>query len=47
MNLQPVVASGIAIVLGQDSFTWEKPVAALLVIMGAYIVTNSSARKAE
>ena len=47
MNLQPVVASGVAIVLGQDSFTWEKPVAALLVITGAYIVTNSPARKAE
>lgn len=47
MNLQPVVASGVAIVLGQDAFTWEKPVAALLVITGAYIVTNSPARKAE
>lgn len=47
MNLQPVVASVVAIILGQDTFTWEKPVAAVLVIAGAYIVTNSPAREMQ
>lgn len=45
INLQPVVASVVAIIIGQDAFTWEKPVAAVLVIAGAYIVTNSPAKK--
>lgn len=44
MNLQPIVASIAAIFVGQDSFTWDKPVAAVLVITGAYIVTTSPAK---
>ena len=39
-NLQPIVASLIAIAIGQDVFTWDKPVAAVLVLVGAYLVTQ-------
>lgn len=44
INLQPVVSSFVAIILGQDIFTWDKPIAGLLVMMGAYIVTTSPAK---
>lgn len=44
MNLQPVVASAAAICVGQDTLTWEKPVAAILVILGALVVSNSRAK---
>ena len=39
-NIQPVVASLVAIAVHQDVFTWDKPVAAVLVLLGAYIVTR-------
>ena len=39
-NLQPIVASLIAIAIGQDILTWDKPVAAVLVLVGAYLVTQ-------
>jgi drug/metabolite transporter (DMT)-like permease len=45
MNLQPVVASAAAIWVGQDVFSWDKPIAAVLVIAGAWIVTMSPAKK--
>lgn len=45
INLQPVVAASVAIMLGQDNFSWEKPVAGLLVILGAYIVTTSRGKE--
>lgn len=38
-NLQPMVASFVAITIGQDRLTWDKPVAAILVLLSAYIVT--------
>ena len=38
-NIQPVVASFVAILIGQDILTWDKPVAGILVLVGAYIVT--------
>ena len=38
-NLQPMIASFVAIIIGQDRLTWDKPVAALLVLPSAYIVT--------
>jgi drug/metabolite transporter (DMT)-like permease len=38
-NLQPIIASFVAIALGQDQLTWDKPVAAALVLLSAYIVT--------
>ena len=39
-NLQPVVASLVAIAIGQDILTWDKPVAAFLVLLGAWLVTK-------
>lgn len=45
-NFQPVVASLVAIAIGQDVMSWDKPVAGLLVLLGAYIVTMPEKRKA-
>ena len=45
MNLQPIVASIAAISIGQDTFTWDKPVALVLVIAGAVVVTHSPAKE--
>jgi len=44
-NLQPIVASLVAIAVGQDVMTWDKPVAALLVIVGAYLVTLKTGKE--
>ena len=44
-NLQPVVASLVAIAIGQDVFTWDKPVAAVLVLLGAWLVTAEFKKK--
>ena len=41
-NIQPVVASLVAIAIGQDHFSWDKPLAAILVLLGAYIVSVPS-----
>lgn len=43
-NAQPIIASIVAILIGQDIFTWDKPVAAALVFFGVYLVTQSKAR---
>ncbi len=43
-NLQPVVTACVAIFFGQDIFTWNKPVALLLIICGVYLVTTSRAK---
>ena len=43
-NLQPVVTSCVAIALGQDIFTWNKPVALVLIVAGVYLVTTSRAK---
>lgn len=40
-NLQPVVASFVAIAIGQDLLNWDKPVSLALVLLSAWIVTNS------
>ena len=40
MNLQPIVASITAILIGMDVFTWDKPIALVFVLLGAYIVTS-------
>lgn len=40
-NLQPVVASLVAISIGQDVLTWDKLAAAVLVLLSAWIVTKS------
>lgn len=44
-NVQPIVASVIAIIIGQDVLSWDKPVAALLVFTGVYLVTQSKAKE--
>ncbi|HEY9551751.1 MAG TPA: DMT family transporter [Prevotella sp.] len=44
-NLQPVVASVVAFVAGQDALTWDKPLAGLLVLLSAYMVTKASANE--
>ncbi len=38
-NIQPIVASFVAIIYGMEALTWDKPLAAILVLVGAYIVT--------
>ena len=43
-NLQPILASAIAIFIGQDLFSWDKPLAACLVFIGVYLVTQSRAK---
>lgn len=43
-NAQPIIASIVAILIGQDIFTWDKPVAAALVFFGVYLVTQSKSR---
>lgn len=40
-NLQPIVASFVAIAIGQDQLSWDKPVSLALVLLSAWIVTNS------
>ena len=40
MNLQPIVASVVAVIVGQDMFSWDKPLATLLVLTGVYFVTT-------
>jgi putative membrane protein len=39
-NLQPIVASLVAIALSQDVLTWDKPVALVLVLLSAWLVTK-------
>ena len=43
-NLQPIVTAALAIAVGQDVFTWNKPIALLLVIFGVFLVTTSRAK---
>lgn len=44
MNLQPIVASITAILIGMDVFTWDKPIALVFVLLGAYIVTSDKSK---
>lgn len=44
-NLQPVVASIVAFAVGQAALTWDKPVAGVLVLLSAYIVTIAANKK--
>jgi drug/metabolite transporter (DMT)-like permease len=43
--VQPLVASIIAISVGQDTFSWIKPFAAVLIFLGVYLVTTSKSRE--
>jgi len=40
-NLQPIVASVVAILIHQDILTWDKPVALILVLLSAWLVTRT------
>lgn len=42
---QPVVATSVAVLIGQDRFGWEKGIAAVLVFLGVYLVTRSKSRE--
>ena len=44
-NVQPIIASTIAISVGQDRFTIEKLIAAILIFAGVYLVTTSKSRE--
>ena len=41
---QPLIASVVAILIGQDNLSWDKPIAAILVFTGVYFVTQSKSR---
>lgn len=43
-NAQPLIASTVAIIVGQDIFSWDKPAAAILVFIGVYLVTQSKSK---
>jgi len=43
-NLQPLIASFIAIFLGQDTFSVEKVISGILILFGVYLVTQSKSR---
>lgn len=42
--LQPIIAGIVAILLGQNTLSWDKPVATLLIFSGVYLVTTSKSR---
>ncbi len=44
-NVQPIIASLVAIYIGQDNFTIEKVIAAVLIFGGVYFVTTSKSRE--
>jgi Permeases of the drug/metabolite transporter (DMT) superfamily len=43
-NLQPIVASIVAVFWGMDTFGWSKAFAVILVFFGVYIVTQSKSK---
>ncbi|MFV0469726.1 MAG: DMT family transporter [Dysgonomonas sp.] len=43
-NLQPLVASFVAIMIGQDKFSLEKIISAILILLGVYLVTQSKSK---
>jgi drug/metabolite transporter (DMT)-like permease len=42
--IQPLISSFVAVILGMDTFGWVKSLAALLIFLGVYIVTQSKSR---
>ncbi|MDR1338670.1 MAG: DMT family transporter [Prevotellaceae bacterium] len=42
--IQPLVSSFVAVILGMDTFGWVKSLAALLIFLGVYVVTQSKSR---
>lgn len=43
-NMQPLIASTVAIFMGMDRFTIEKLIAAILIFGGVYLVTQSKSK---
>lgn len=43
-NMQPLIASTVAIFMGMDKFTIEKLIAAILIFGGVYLVTQSKSK---
>lgn len=43
-NLQPLVASFVAVMLGQDKFSLEKVISGVLILLGVYLVTQSKSK---
>lgn len=43
-NLQPLVASFVAIMIGQDKFSFEKIISGILILGGVYLVTQSKSK---
>ena len=43
--VQPIVASFIAVMIGQDTLSWQKVLSAVLVFTGVYLVTQSKSRE--
>lgn len=46
-NLQPIIASVVAILIGQDVFNWHEPVSAFLVISGVLIVSYARSKRPD
>lgn len=44
---RPIVASVTAILIGMATFSWDKPAALLLALLGAFIVTADKPGKGE
>lgn len=42
--IQPIITSTLAICIGQDIFTWSKPLSAILIFVGVYFVITSKSR---
>ena len=42
--IQPIVAIGISIIIGMETFTWQKVLAAIMVFIGVIIVSQSKSR---
>ncbi|WMI68120.1 DMT family transporter [Mangrovimonas sp. YM274] len=47
MNLQPIIASIVAMLVGQDHFTWDKPIAVILVVIGVSMVVQKRHKPKE
>jgi drug/metabolite transporter (DMT)-like permease len=43
--VQPLIASFIAIAIGQDTMNWTKPISALLIFTGVYLVIKSKSKE--
>ena len=42
--VQPIIASLITVMVGQDTFSFQKALSAVLVFVGVYLVTQSKSR---